>query len=134
MQKLKSLNLRPKMPYSQIFWKNEIPKFGIKNIFLGYFWARILKSCFILESVPSNLSKKSFQYTLLYIYITKGSMSAFSEGLGHRPSLLYKVCRVSPCLFNRLPHRRLYVISWFSKKLHIKCEFSLYVYLKSFSR
>ena len=78
MRKKKSLNLGPNVPYLGIFCQN------FKKL-LSY-----------LKSAPSKLVKnESLTHAVNFDIrsaFSKGSGSAFSEGSGPDPGLLYKVC------------------------------------------
>ena len=80
--------------------KIKMLKFGTKNILFGYFRARVLKNyCHIWNQHPHICQKWIFNsYSEFWC---RDLRSAFSEGLGSGPDLLYKVCLLITDFFLR---------------------------------
>ena len=65
--------------------KTRIPKFGTKNAFFGYFWARILKKAIVIFEINTHkfVKNESLTHTVNFgigSAFSKGPGSTFSEG------------------------------------------------------
>ena len=90
------------LSYYKVWCKIKILKFGTKNAWFGYFWARTFKKLWShLKLAPSNLSNVSFLRGLLNDTVNFDIGSTFSKVPGSNwrwrstcegPGPLYKVC------------------------------------------
>ena len=70
-----------------------MPKFGTKNSIFGYFLGLIFKNLYsyLKSFVKNEFLTDTVNYSMGSAF-SKDPVSAFSEGLGLGPSLLFKVC------------------------------------------